>query len=69
MSHEIPKPPAREEVEHTPEVRLFNVEAMRDEQIIVLHRALTMAGEFIEREGGIVDTSGGSDEMNPSGGG
>jgi hypothetical protein len=42
MSHEGP---AHQETEHTPEVRLFNVDAMSDDQIVALYRGLTGAME------------------------
>ncbi|MGV9679324.1 hypothetical protein ACWDSJ_28935 [Nocardia sp. NPDC003482] len=57
MSHEIPQQPAREEVEQTPEVRLFNVDAMSGEQVIVLSRALW------EHDGPLGEDTGTSDEM------
>jgi len=41
MTGEVPQP----EQEGTPEVRLFNVDAMNDEQIILLNRALSATAE------------------------
>jgi len=48
MTHEIPRP----ETNHIPEVPFFNVDAMNDEQIIVLSRGLTGVLDFEEVGGG-----------------
>jgi hypothetical protein len=48
MNHEIPRP----ETSHTPEISLFNVDAMSDEQIIVLSRGLTGVLDSEEVGGG-----------------
>ena len=48
MMHEIPRP----EIIHEPEARLFNVDAMSDDQIIVLARGLTGVLDSEEVGGG-----------------
>lgn len=63
MSHEIHSQIPKEETERTPEVRLFNVDAMSGEQVIVLHRALALAGDTSGPEGDIVNHSTVGDEM------
>jgi len=46
MNHELPRP----ETSHTPEVRLFNVDAMSDEQIIVTYRGYWTVANHLGNE-------------------
>lgn len=64
MSHEIHQQPAQEEVERTPEVQLFNVDAMLYEQIIVLHRGLMEVADRGRQESDTFDTMDIGDRMN-----